>query len=60
VKMSNIMASYGLVVFALNLYKNRKNTTSKCESSRLYPEAEPVPEAPVVPFPTVDMLSGLK
>jgi hypothetical protein len=35
-------------VFAFNLYKNRKNMTSKGESTRLYSEAGPVPEAPVV------------
>jgi hypothetical protein len=27
--MSNIMTAYGLLVFTLNLYKNRKNTINK-------------------------------
>jgi hypothetical protein len=58
--MSNIMAAYGLLVFTLNLYKNRKNTTSNWESTRLYLEAKPVLEAPVVPFLTIDMLRRLK
>jgi hypothetical protein len=44
----------------LNLYKNRTNTTNKYESFRLYPKAGPVPEAPALPFPTVDMLNCLK
>jgi hypothetical protein len=47
-------------VLALNLYKNRTNTTNKRESFRLYLEAEPVPEAPAVPFATIDMLNCLK
>jgi hypothetical protein len=44
----------------INLYKNRINTINKCESFKLYLEAGPVPEAPAVPFPTVDMLNSLK
>jgi hypothetical protein len=36
-------------VFALNLCKNRKNTTNKRESSRLYPETGPVLETPTEP-----------
>jgi hypothetical protein len=46
-------------VFTFNLYKNRTNIKNKCESFRLYPEAGSVPEALVVPFPTIDMLSCL-
>jgi hypothetical protein len=45
-----------LFVFTLNLYKNRMNTTNKSKSFKLYPEPGPVPEAPAVPFPIVDML----
>jgi hypothetical protein len=36
------MAAYWLFVFALNLCKNITNTTNKCESFMLYPEAGPV------------------
>jgi hypothetical protein len=46
-----------LFVFTHNLYKKRNNTANKCESDRLYPEAGLVPKAPMVSFPTVDMLS---
>jgi hypothetical protein len=49
-----------MFVFALNLYKNIKNTTNKCENFKLYPEAGPVSKAPTVPFPTVEILSYLK
>jgi hypothetical protein len=37
--------------------KNRKNTTNKHEIFIFYRKAEPMPEAPAVLFPTVDMLS---
>jgi hypothetical protein len=47
-------------MFVLNLYKNRTNTTNKRESFILYPEVGPVPEAPAVLFPTVNMLSWFK
>jgi hypothetical protein len=55
-KKSNIMTSSRLFEFALNLYKNKNNTLSKCESSNLYPDAEPVSEALTVPFPTVNII----
>jgi hypothetical protein len=51
--MSNIMSR--LFVFALNLYKNRVNTTNKRKSIRLYSETGPMLEPPSVSFPTVDM-----
>jgi hypothetical protein len=49
-----------LFKFALNLYRNKTNTTNKRESIKLYHEAGLVPEATAVPFPTVNMLSRLK
>jgi hypothetical protein len=58
--MSNIMAAKRLFMFMLNLYKNRKNTMNKGESSRFYLEARPVSEVPMVPLPPIDMLSCLK
>jgi hypothetical protein len=54
------MAAKRLFMFMLNLYKNRKNTMNKGESSSFYLEARPVSEVPMVPLLPIDMLSCLK